>query len=136
MVLPYAAGADVLEWEAEAVDSPTDLFIQRIVFQFETHTRYVYFQSGINIISQKFYSVDHVQARHVCWALKEGLVVCRRDRKSWQGRRRAQVIWGGQSLLLFQEVLNSRNWLKDLRVEASVGLLATKYHHVYTCYYG
>lgn len=36
-------------WEAEAMYSPVDLFIQQIVFQCEAHTRCFprYFQSGI-----------------------------------------------------------------------------------------
>lgn len=47
MVLQNATGDGMPEWEAEAMYSPTDLLIQQIVFPFETHTRCVYFQSGI-----------------------------------------------------------------------------------------
>lgn len=38
MVLQNAAGDEMPVWEAEAMYSPMDLFIQQIVFQCETHT--------------------------------------------------------------------------------------------------
>lgn len=48
MVLQCAAGDGMPEWEADLfIHSPADLLIQQIVFQFDTHTRCVYFQSGI-----------------------------------------------------------------------------------------